>query len=149
MKEPTIQIHICIQYKQQHISEFYVSITISSVHIFILRAVIIHCHYCTCKPDVLTLYSLELMSAWGGRFIVEKCGRFNVYGRFVILYKFCALVRVKGGLFNKDDIFAKNVPHVSAYTAIIRYPFIKALRNNRVYSVKDFHLRHHYTLIEG
>ena len=142
MKEPTIQIHIRIQYKQQHI-------TISSVDIFVLTAVIIHCHYCTCKPDVLTLYSLELMSAWGERFIVETCRRLNVYGRFVILYKFCALVHVKGGLFDKDYIFGKNGPHVSAYTAIIRYPLIKALRNNRVYSVKAFHVRHHYTLIEG
>ena len=63
----------------------------------------------------------------------------------MILYKICELVRVKGGLFDKDYIFTKNVAHISAYTAISRYPFIKALRNNCVYSVKDFHVRCHYT----
>ena len=45
----------------------------------------------------------------------DTCRRFNVSGGFVILYKFCALVRVKGGLLDKDYIFAKNVPHVSPY----------------------------------
>jgi len=83
------------------------------------------------------------MSARGGRLIAEIYRRINVYGRIVILYLFCALVRVKGGLFDKYYIFVKNVPHISAYIAIIRYPFIKALGNNCVYIVKDFHVWYH------
>jgi len=76
-------------------------LTINSIHIFIFIAIIIHCQHYTCKLDVLTLYSLVLMSASGGRFIAETCRSFNVYGRFVSLYKFCAFVRVKGDYLTK------------------------------------------------
>jgi hypothetical protein len=41
----------------------------------------------------------------------------------------------------KDYVFVKNVLHVSAYTVIIRYSFIKVLKQNSAHNVKPFYIK--------